>query len=131
MASTITLQTIVNLASTHGELMPLSGVGGYTNEPALSICNDTLQELLSPPHDFKFNRVEMPFFVTANCQQDYQFAGATAFTLGTNSGGTAYASAGAQIDLASNNAITVTGGVVTVNFIKGQVPHQMVVGSTV
>jgi hypothetical protein len=92
-----------------------------------------MQELLSHPHDFKFNSVDMPFFVTANCQQDYLFAGATAFQLSLNQSGsnTAVASAGAQIDLASNNAITVSGGVVTVNIIQGQMAHQLTVGATV
>ncbi len=121
------MQTVVNLAATHGELMPLAGVGGYTNEPALSLCNDTLQELLAHPHDYKFNRIEMPFFVTANYQQDYLFAGATAFTLGSSNS----QSCGAQIDLATNNAITVAGGVVTVNIIQGQLQHQILVGQTV
>lgn len=124
MASTITLQSVVNLASTHVELMPLAGVGGYNNEPALSLCNDTMQELLSHPHDFKFNRVDMPMFVTATYQQDYLFAGATAFTLGAGS-------AGAQIDLATNSAITVATGVVTVNVIPGNLQHQFTVGQTV
>ena len=120
MSSTITYQSVVNLAATHSDLMPLAGVGGYTNEPALSLCNDTLQELLSAPLDWKFNRVEMPMLVTANTKQDYQFAGAVAFTLGSTS-------AGAAIDLASANAITVTGGVVTVNTLE---PHTFSVGDT-
>ena len=132
MASTITIQSVVNLCATHADLMPLAGVGGYNNEPALSLANDTMQELLSQPHDWKPNRQEMPMFVTALYQQDYLFAGATAFTLGTNSGNnTAAQSCGAQIDLATNNAITVTGGVVTVNIIPGQLRHQITVGSTV
>lgn len=129
MGSTVSLQTVVNLCATHGELMPLAGVGGYNNEPALSLCNDTLQELLAHPHDWDFNRVEMPFFVTALFQQDYLFAGAAAFTLGTTS--PAVQSAGAQVDLASNSGLTVSGGVVTVNIIPGQIQHQIIAGSTV
>ena len=132
MASTITLQQVVNLCATHADLMPLAGVGGYQNEPALSLCNDTMQELLSHPHDWKENRRDWLSFVTAQCQQDYKIAGASAFTLGTNlTNNTAVQSAGAQIDLATNNAITVTGGVVTVNIIQGQMPHQLTVGATV
>jgi hypothetical protein len=132
MASTITLQSTVNFCATHADLMPLAGVAGYNSEPALSLCNDTLAELMSQPHDWKFNRQDMPMFVTALYQQDYLFAGATAFTLGTNSANnTAVQSAGAQIDLASNSAITVTDGVVTVNIIQGQLQHQIVVGATV
>jgi len=119
--STVTLQNVVNLASTHNDLRPLAGVGGYQNEPALSLCNDTLQELLSEPLDWKFNRVEMPFLVTSYAKQDYQFAGACAFTLGSTS-------AGAAIGLASGSAITVSGGVVTVNTLEA---HTFNVGDTV
>lgn len=121
MSSTITLQTVVNLASTHSDLMPLAGVGGYNQEPALSLCNDTLQDLLSAPHDWKFNAIDMPFLVTANTRQDYLFAGATAFTLGSDS-------AGASIGLGSASAVTVTSGVVTVNTLES---HQFSVGDTV
>jgi hypothetical protein len=132
MASTITLQQVVNLAATHGELMPLAGVGGYQNEPALSLCNDTMQELLAHPHDFKFNRWEMPMFVTGTYQQDYLFAGATAFQLASStSNQTPVPSASGQIDLASNSAITVTGGTVTVNLIQGQLQNGLTVGATV
>lgn len=118
---TNTLQSIVNLGSTHVDLMPLCGVGGYNSEPALSLCNDALAELLTAPFDWKFNRVEMPMMVTAPNKQDYLFAGASAFTLG---GG----STGAAIDLASNNAITESGTTVTVNTLE---PHRFTVGQTV
>lgn len=124
MASTITLQTVVNFCSTHGDLLPLSGVGGYTNEPALSLCNDALSELITDPNDWTFNRVEMAPFYTAANKQDYLFAGASAFTL--SSGTTA--STGWAIDLASNSAITVTAGVVTVKTIE---PHRFAIGQTV
>ena len=119
--SNITLQQVVNLAATHVDLMPLAGVGGYTNEPALSLCNDTLQELLTSPLAWKFNRVEMPPFMTSAGKQDYLIAGATAFTLGSRS-------AGAAIALASANAITVTAGTVTVNTLE---PHALAVGDIV
>lgn len=109
--STLTLQSIVNLAQTHADMLPLSGVGGFANEPALSLCNDVLQELLSAPYGWKFNRQEMGLLVTAPNKQDYKFAGATAFTLGSTS-------SGAAIELSSNNAITVTAGVVTVKTIE-------------
>lgn len=127
MASTITLQTVVNFASTHGDLLPLSGVGGYTNEPALSLCNDALSDLISDPNDWVFNRVEMAPLFTCPNKQDYLFAGACAFTL-NSSGANAGTSQGWAIDLSSNNAITVSGGVVTVNTLE---PHRLAVGQTV
>jgi hypothetical protein len=124
MASTITLQSVVNFCSTHSDLLPLSGVGGYANEPALSLCNDVLSELITDPNDWAFNRVEMAAFYTAANKQDYLFAGASAFTLASGTS----ASTGWGIDLSSNNAITVSGGVVTVNTLEA---HRFAIGQTV
>lgn len=116
--STITVQSVVNFAATHTELMPLAGVGGYTNEPALSLANDTLQELLSAPFAWKFNRAVMPTLVTQFGVQDYLFGGASAWTV----------NGGACIDLASNNAVSESGNTVTVN-CTGR--HSFSVGDTV
>lgn len=117
----INLQSVVNLCATHADLIPLAGVGGYTNEPALSLCNDVLSDLLAAPHAWKFNRKEMGLLVTATNKQDYIFAGAVAFTLGATAQGWAIA-------LASNSAITVTAGVVTVTTLEN---HRFAVGDTV
>lgn len=119
--STITLQNVANFCSTHADLLPLTGVGGYTNEPFLSIANDALSDLISDPNDWVFNRIEMPVLFTCPNKQDYIFGGACAFTLGSTSQGWA-------IDLASNNGITVAGGVVTVNTLEA---HRFAVGDTV
>jgi hypothetical protein len=116
-----TLQSVVNLASTHADLLPLAGVGGYTNEPALSLCNDALSDLLFSEIDWKFNRVEMPMMVTAQNKQDYLVAGAVAFTLGSTS-------TGAHIGLSTTPAITVATAVVTVNTLEA---HRFNVGDTV
>lgn len=103
------------------ELAPLASVGGFTNEPGLSLCNDVLAELLSSPHDYKFNRAEMPLFVTAPNRQDYLFAGAVAFTL-------AGSARGAGIGLKSNTAINLVSNVVTVTTLE---PHNFNSGETV
>lgn len=116
--STITVQSVVNYASQHTELMPLIGVGGYTNEPALSIANDVLAELLAQPFPWKFNRKVAPVLVTQQWKQDYKFAGASAFTI----------NGGAAIALASANGITESGTTATVNTIE---PHNFNVGDTV
>lgn len=121
MASTITLQTVANYFSTFADLLPLTGIGGYTNEPFLSIANDALSDLISDPSDWKFNRATMPLFVTCPNKQDYKFAGATAFSLGSTSQGWAIA-------LASGSGITVSGGVVTVNTIEA---HRFAVGDVI
>lgn len=137
MASTLTAQSFVNLCSTHADLLPLAGVGGYTNEPALSLCNDALSEIINDVQDWKWNSVEMsspqsltlgtalPLMTMMN-KQDYLFAGASAFVLQV--AGNNNQSSGAPIDLASNSAITVTAGTVTVNTLEA---HRFVVGQTV
>lgn len=71
MASTVTLQNTVDWARTFTKLMPIVSVGGFTNEPAISICNQVLQELLSPPYNWKWNRVELADFDTVDKTQDY------------------------------------------------------------
>jgi hypothetical protein len=116
--STITIQQVVNYAQQHTELIPIVGAGGFTNEPALSIANDTLAELLSQGLPWKFNRKTAPFLVTANWKQDYKFAGASAWTQNS----------GASIGLASANSVTESGFVVTVNTIE---QHNFNVGDTV
>jgi hypothetical protein len=124
MPSTITLQSVVNLASTHLDLAPLAGIGGYTNEPALSLCNDVMQTLFAPAFglgprplvlDWKFNRAEMGVLVTAPFKQDYKHAGATIFSL----------SQGIGIDLASNNALTIASTTVTIKTLE---PYNGLVG---
>lgn len=127
---TITLQSVINFASTHADLLPLCNVGGYTNEPALSICQDAMSDLISDPNDWTFNRVEMPFFVTCANKQDYLFAGACVFciTVPPTPTTTNVASMGWAVDLPSNNAITVSGGVVTLNTLEA---HRFSVGAVI
>jgi hypothetical protein len=125
MASTITLQSVIDLCSIHADLLPLTNVGGYTDQPALSLCNDALSEIINTDHDWKWNRVELdphvqPLITTPR-KQDYLFAGASAFTLGATS-------SGAAIALASANGITVSAGVVTVTTLEA---HRFSVGDTV
>jgi hypothetical protein len=128
--NTITLQSTLNFASTHADLLPLAGVGGYTDEPGLSLCNDALSDLISDPNDWKFNRVEMPMIVTCPNKLDQLFAGASIFTLnytGTSSQA-GWFSQGWGIQLASANGITVAGGVVTVNTLE---QHRIPVGALI
>ncbi len=71
-AATRTLQETVDWARTFTALMPIVGVGGFTEEPALTICNKVIQEMLAPPFPWKFNRVELTTFPTIENIQDYQ-----------------------------------------------------------
>lgn len=133
--ASIPLQNIVNFCSTHADLLPLSGIGGYTNEPALSLCNDALSDLISDPNDWVFNRVEMPGLFLCPNKQDYLFAGACVFVIGTQvlpGPVPTYPSQGWAVGLASNSAIATTLGgsppVVTVTLTTLE-PHRIVVGS--
>lgn len=130
MPSTRTLQQTLNFCSTHGDLLPLANVGGYTNEPGLSLCNDAISDLISDPNDWKFNRVEMPMLVSCPNKLDQQFAGACAFTLNSSPTPpqTGWVSQGWGIALASASAVTVSGGVVTVNTLE---THRIPSGATV
>lgn len=133
MPSTITLANIANFCSTHADLLPLTGVGGYTNEPFVSIATDAMSEIINDAQDWKWNSVELfdaitniQPLVTCMNKQDYLFAGASAFTVATSN--TDVQSSGAAIDLASNNAVTVAAGVVTVKTLE---PHRFQVGNVV
>jgi hypothetical protein len=118
--TTLTLQSVVNFASIHAELLPLSSVGGYSLEPALSLCNDTLQETTAQPNAWKHNRAELGIFVTTTYRQDYLFGGAVAFTLEEGGAGIALASA-------STPGVVRTGTTVVVTTLE---PHNMTVGRT-
>jgi hypothetical protein len=135
MASTLTLLSVANFCSIHADLLPLSGVGGYTSEPFLSIASDAMAEIINDEEDWKFNSVEMfdaistfQPLITSLSKQDYLFAGASAFVLATSSGGAAVTSSGAAIDLTTNNGVTVAAGVVTVKTLE---PHRFAIGNVV
>lgn len=135
MASTLTLQDVANFCSTHADLLPLSGVGGYTDEPFLSIASDAMSEIINDAQDWKWNSVELfdailtfqPLITSLN-KQDYLFAGASAFVLQVSGNVAQVVSSGAAIDLASNNAVTVSGGTVTVKTLE---PHRFAIGNVV
>jgi hypothetical protein len=74
--STITLQMIVDSASTIGDLQPvLVNTGGYASEPALTIANDVATDMFSPRFPWKWNRIKLPGFPTITRQQDYASLG--------------------------------------------------------
>lgn len=138
--STIKLATTINYATTHTDLLPLTGVGGFTDEPGLSICIEAAADIINDENDWKWNSVELcsPLGLTQGTglplivyqsKQDYLFAGASVFSL-NSVGGTATGinSSGASIDLASNSGVTVAAGVVTVKTLE---PHRFAVGNSV
>jgi len=69
--STVTLQTVVDYARTMPELNPVLAVGGFSQQPALTIATDTMIAMLSPSMNWKFNRQTVFPFYTNSWQQDY------------------------------------------------------------
>lgn len=82
MPSTISLLSVVQTVQTSKGMKPLVGVGGIANQPALDICNDTLQELLSAPYAWRFNKNAIPVFTTIPYQQDYIISGCNVVATG-------------------------------------------------
>jgi hypothetical protein len=121
MASTISLSDVVRYARQHGELAPLTQVGGTIQQPALDLCNDVLLDILTSPNDWRWNQAEMTILVTCANKQDYLFAGASAFVLSGLSGLTS----GAAISM---DGITVANNTVTVSTME---PHRFKIGNTV
>jgi hypothetical protein len=82
MPSTISLLSVVQTVQTAKGMKPLIGVGGIANQPALDICNDTLQQLLSAPYAWRFNKNAIGVFTTIPYQQDYIVSGCNAVSVG-------------------------------------------------
>ena len=70
--STITLQAMVDSVSTVGDLNPvLKSTGGFAAEPALTIANDVMSELIAERNPWKWNSIKLAPFVVNFSQQDY------------------------------------------------------------
>jgi hypothetical protein len=74
--STITLQSIVDDASSMGDIAPALATGGFSVQPALTIANDVLTAMLlggpdGQPMNWKWNRFYPKAFATITLQQDY------------------------------------------------------------
>ncbi|HEX3682207.1 MAG TPA: hypothetical protein VHU83_06660 [Bryobacteraceae bacterium] len=73
--SSITLQSVIDYARSFGDLQPVLAVGGYSQQPALTIANDTMAAMCSPAINWKWNRTRIPPFYTNSLQQDYAVPG--------------------------------------------------------
>lgn len=69
--NSIPLQKIANFMRTYPELTPILGVGGYSQEPILTLANDVIQKIFAQGMNWKFNRAYVPPFLTVALQQDY------------------------------------------------------------
>src|SRR5208337_674188 len=73
--SSITLQSIVDTARAMPDLSPQLSVGGMSQQPALSIANHVVMDMVSPTMNWKWNRMLSPVFYTNSLQQDYAIPG--------------------------------------------------------
>lgn len=74
--SSYTLQNLVDIARTRGDIAPALPTGGSYETVALSCANDAMTWMLSgnakgSPYNWKFNRINIPPFYLNSYQQDY------------------------------------------------------------
>jgi len=78
--SSIQIRALVDDALTFAEIAPVLPNGGYSDQPALSITNDTMTAMLAgtpdgEPFNWKWNRILVPPFYINSYQQDYFIPG--------------------------------------------------------
>lgn len=71
MASTITVQNLIDFARTHVKLAPLTGIGSIANEPGLTFANKTKKRIINQNYNWRWNRFPIPSFITVNNQDEY------------------------------------------------------------
>jgi hypothetical protein len=70
--STTTLQDVMDSIATIGDLTTVfNSTGGWADQPAVTIGNDVMQELISVRYPWKWNRIKVPPFPLTSLQQDY------------------------------------------------------------
>lgn len=78
MASSITVQNLIDWGRTHAKLIPLVNVGAFNAlEPGLSIANDTLQAIICHPYKWKWNRATATSFLTVDGTAEYTISNPT------------------------------------------------------
>jgi len=71
MASTITVQDLIDYARTHVKLAPLQGLGGFADQPALRWANKIKKHIIQSPYDWEWNKASIPSFLTVNNKAEY------------------------------------------------------------
>ena len=69
--SLITVQQMVNVAQSFGDLEPILNVGGQTQTVALSCANTVMNAICGVAFPWKWNEFNIPPFYTNSFQQDY------------------------------------------------------------
>jgi hypothetical protein len=78
--SSYTLQNLVDIARSMGDIAPVLPTGGYYETIAISAANDTMTAMIAgnqngSPFNFKWNRLNLPTFYINSWQQDYVVPG--------------------------------------------------------
>jgi hypothetical protein len=70
--SNVKIQDVVDEVAVIGDLTPvLKNSGGYADQPALSISNNVMAEMMAERFPWKWNRMKLPPFILTPLQQDY------------------------------------------------------------
>src|SRR5215468_3218279 len=69
--SNVTLQQIVDIAQSFGDINPVLNVGGNSSQPALAIATDVMNAIHAVNFPWKWNEYNLPPFYSNSFQQDY------------------------------------------------------------
>jgi hypothetical protein len=69
--STVTVQHLVDVGNTYGDLEPVLDVGGQTQTVALSAANTVMNEICAVAFPHKWNEFNIPPIYSNSLQQDY------------------------------------------------------------
>src|SRR6266481_2009824 len=69
--STITVQNIVDIAQTYGDIEPVINAAGFTQTVALSACNTVMNAICAVAFPHKWSEFNIPPIYTNSFQQDY------------------------------------------------------------
>lgn len=69
--STLTPQKLVDYARAFPWTVPVLGKSGYSDEPAVSFCDDLVKKIMAKANPWKWNMFQAPVFYTQPYQQDY------------------------------------------------------------
>jgi len=69
--STYTIQNVIDRIMAMPDVETTLNVGGFSQEPALTVANDVISEICGTAFPHKWNRGDLPVFYTWSWQQDY------------------------------------------------------------
>lgn len=78
--STATLQHLVDIAQTYGDLEPILNVGGQLTTVATSCANTVMNQICAVSFPHKWNEFNLPVIYTNSFQQDYAIVNAPGLT---------------------------------------------------